>query len=68
MSNPIPELELEQVEIVKGEVGEPVHIETPQACFTATWLGSVSNGKELAEAMRLMCAIDAERKGEKDAV
>ena len=65
MSNPIPEFEL--VEIEKGEVGELVVIETPQGCFTATWLGSVSNGKELAEAIRLMAAIDAERKGEKEA-
>ena len=61
----IPQLEL--VEIQEGEVGEPVHIETPQGCLTATWLGTVSNGKELAEAMRLMAEIDAERKREAEA-
>ena len=66
MSNPTREFE--RVEIVKGEVGEPVHIETPQGCFTATWLGTVSNGKELAEAMRLVCAIASERKVEAEAV
>jgi hypothetical protein len=62
MSKPIPELEL--VEFVEGEVGEPVEIETPAGTIRATWLGTVSNGKELAEAMRLMQAIAAEREAE----
>ena len=59
MCKPIPELELE--EFVEGEVGEPVEIETPAGNIRATWLGTVSNGKELAEAMRLMWDIAAER-------
>jgi hypothetical protein len=62
MSEPIPELEL--VEFVEGEVGEPVEIETSVGTIRATWLGTVSNGKELAEAMHLMQAIAAEREGE----
>ena len=60
-TKPIPVLNL--VEIAKGEVGETIHVETPQGCFNATWLGTVSNGKELAEAMRLMADIERERQG-----
>jgi hypothetical protein len=56
-----PSIELVQVEA--GEVGELVHIDTPSGCFNATWLGTVSNGKELAEAMQLMIAIADEREG-----
>ena len=52
MTNPVPEFEL--VEMEEGEIGEPVVIETPSGEKKATWLGTVSNGKELAEAMRLM--------------
>ena len=62
MSEPIPELEL--VELVEGEVGEPVEIEMPAGTIRATWLGTVSNGKELAEAMRLMWDIARERSAE----
>ena len=65
MSKPRPEPEL--VEIEEGEVGEPVVIETPAGEIKATWLGSVSNNRELAEAVRLMAAIDAEREGEVEA-
>ena len=52
---PVPVLEL--VEFEQGEVGEMVIIDTPTAAVGATWLGTVSNGKELAEAMRLMEAM-----------
>jgi hypothetical protein len=52
------------VEFAEGEVGEPVEIETPAGTIRATWLGTVTNGKELAEAMRLMWAIASEREGE----
>jgi len=62
MCEPIPELELE--EFVEGEVGEPVEIETPVGMLRATWLGTVSNGKDLAEAMRLMWDMAAEREAQ----
>ena len=65
MTKPIPEFEL--VEIEAGEVGEPVENETQAGTIRATWLGSVSDGKELAEAMRLMIALAIERKGEAEA-
>jgi len=52
---------LDLVDIERGEVGEPVHIQTPAGTVKATWLGSVSNGKELARAMRLMIGIHSER-------
>ncbi len=55
---PVPVLNL--VEFKQGEVGEPVHIKTPAAAVSATWLGTVSNGKELAKAMRLMEAMHQE--------
>ena len=64
MCGPIPILEL--VEFEEGEVGEPVEIETPAGTIRATWLGTVSNGKELAEVMRLMQDIAREREGETD--
>jgi hypothetical protein len=62
MSNPILELDLE--ELTKGEVGEPVDIETPMGKIRATWLGTVSNGKELAVAMKLMWELSTERKAQ----
>jgi molybdopterin-binding protein len=62
MSKPITELDL--VEIVEGEVGEPVEIETPTGTVTATWLGTVSNGKELSAAMKLMWDLAAEREAQ----
>jgi len=54
-------VELGLVELEAGEVGEPVVMETPAGSVRATWLGTVSNGKELAEAMRLMWDLAAER-------
>ena len=60
--------ELQLLDLEKGEVGEPVVIETPAGEIKATWLGTVSNGKELAEAMRLMAAITDERRGEVEPV
>jgi hypothetical protein len=41
-----------------------VEITTPAGTIRATWLGTVSNGKELAEAMRLMWDIATERETE----
>ena len=61
-SKPVPELQLASIE--EGEVGEPVEIETAGGMLRATWLGTVSNGKELANAMRLMAEIAEERKTE----
>jgi hypothetical protein len=54
--------DLELREIERGEVGEEVTIETPAGTLKATWLGRVSNGKELARAMRLMCDIADEQR------
>lgn len=48
-------------EIEEPEIGEEIEISTPGGEFSATWLGSVSNGKELAAAMRLAAAICEER-------
>jgi hypothetical protein len=58
---PVPELPMEEIEA--PEVGDDVLIDTPLVAMRATWLGKVSNGKELAEAMRLMAGIMAEREG-----
>ncbi len=57
---PVPILPL--VEFEQGEVGEKVFVMTPTVAVDATWLGTVSNGRELAEAMRLMEAMHQERK------
>ena len=46
------------------EVGDPVEIELPDGAVTATWLGTVSSGKDLARAMRLMWAIAVEGENE----
>jgi len=61
-SKPVPELEL--TELVEGEVGEPVEIETPAGTIRATWLGPVGNGPgamTLTEAMQLMCDLEREK-------
>ena len=63
MNEPIPEFEL--VELVGGEVGEPVEIETPTGTIRATWLGVVGdNGWDLTQAMQLMADMERERRGE----
>lgn len=45
------------------EIGDPIIVDVPgtDLQFRATWLGRVGNGKELAEAMRLMADMVAER-------
>ncbi len=60
-------------EVETPEVGDRVMVEfspNPHSgpwkghvSFLATWLGTVSNGKELAEAMRLMGEIAEGRDG-----
>ena len=56
---------LQLAELVEPEVGEPVGIELPGGMTVrGTWLGRVSNGRELAEVMRLMWAIAAEREAQ----
>jgi hypothetical protein len=53
------------VDFEEPEVGEPIDLELPTGKVVGlTWLGVVRNPKELGEAMRLMAALDAERKGE----
>ena len=61
MSN-IPVLGLEDFD--EPEVGDPIDLVLPTGKVRLTWLGTVRNAKELTEVMRLMAALDAERKGE----
>lgn len=59
--------ELEVISFEEGEVGETVRILTPVGTVRARWLGTVSNGRELAEAMRLMAAMEDERRATAEA-
>jgi hypothetical protein len=53
---------LELVELVEGEVGEPVEIETPVGKVRATWLGTVgADGWDLTQACKLMIDMAKER-------
>ena len=46
---------------VPAKVGDEARIETPAGTVKAVWLGTVSDGKELAAAMRRMAQISQER-------